>query len=343
MGVIQLRRIEQKLIENYDSVIGMSDYSTKSPEEKKSALLSRAVAACAVAYFTGATLQESAASITDGYNDLGIDAIFIEPESETIYFVQSKWIKDGNGSISQGDLLKFFSGFRNITNMRFDGANKHITSRYSEIEAALMNSDYKLHLLLVHSGTQPLSDINIRALEQLLNEYNDTSEVLQYSVVDQKVLYEIISGGAEVLPINIDDIDLREWGKVDAPYIAYYGRMNAYDIFAWWQEYDSRLFAKNIRFFKGSSDTNDGIVRTLRENPKDFWYFNNGIKVLCDSFVKKPIYGNDRAVGLFTARGASIVNGAQTVGCIGQVGQNRSREVERSICISSIHVFGRHP
>lgn len=73
----------------------------------------------------------------------------------------------------------------------------------------------------------------------------------------------------------------------------------------------------DIRYYRGSSETNDRMIKTLTDTPKDFWYFNNRIKILCDSFSKKPIYGDDRSVGLFTAHGISIVNGAQTVGCIG--------------------------
>lgn len=127
----------------------------------------------------------------------------------------------------------------------------------------------------------------------------------------------IISIGADASPISMDDIDLREWGKISTPYLTYYGCINAETLAKWWLDYGNRLFAKNIRFFKGSSDANDGMLKTLTQSPNDFWYFNNGVKILCDSISKKPIYGDDRSVGLFNARGISIVNGAQTVGCIG--------------------------
>src|SRR5262249_40228468 len=43
---------------------------------------------------------------------------------------------------------------------------------------------------------------------------------------------------------------------------------------------------------------------------------NNGITVLCESLRKKPLGGNNNETGTFECNGASVVNGAQTVGTI---------------------------
>jgi len=201
-------------------------------------------------------------------------------------------------------------------------ANEKLRKKAPDIDCALMDSDYKIHLLIVYTGSQKLSNNVVNDLDALMISMNDTSDLVAYSSVNQKQLYDVISGGADATPINIDDIDLRDWGRIDSPYLAYYGNMNAAILAKWWEEYGNRLFAKNIRHYKGSSETNEGIMKTLKEVPKDFWYFNNGIKILCESFAKKPLYGDDRSVGLFTARGISIVNGAQTVGCIGAIGKS---------------------
>jgi hypothetical protein len=123
-----------------------------------------------------------------------------------------------------------------------------------------------------------------------MKDLNDTSDVVEYSVVAQKQLYDSISGGVDGAPITIDDIDLREWGRLADPYLTYYGYIGGETIAQWWQQFGNRLFAKNIRLFKGSSEANAGMIKTLNESPKDFWYFNNGIKVLCDSINKKPIW-----------------------------------------------------
>lgn len=319
MGLIHVKRIEQKVLEIYNGIIDMSDYNGKPEEEKLKALKSRSIAAYAIFMHTGASAQTCANAVTDGYQDMGIDAVYNDVETKELYFVQSKWMHDGHGSPTQGEILKFIAGFKRALNLDFIDTNSKISSKSPDIEAALMDSDYKLHLLIVYTGNQKLSPEVKRVIDQLMNDMNDTSDVVQYTEISQKNLYDFISSGADASPIVIDDIDLREWGKMPEPYITFYGYISAETIAQWWIEYGNRLLAKNIRFFKGSSDANEGMVKTLNESPVDFWYYNNGIKVLCDSFSKKPIYGDDRSVGLFTAKGVSIVNGAQTVGCIGNV------------------------
>jgi hypothetical protein len=67
------------------------------------------------------------------------------------------------------------------------------------------------------------------------------------------------------------------------------------------------------------TEVNDSIARTLISNSERFWYFNNGITILCESLRKKPLGGPNNETGTFECRGASVVNGAQTVGAIGEV------------------------
>ena len=63
-------------------------------------------------------------------------------------------------------------------------------------------------------------------------------------------------------------------------------------------------------------DVNEGIVKTARFAPENFWYFNNGITILCDKLSKQPLGGSSRESGVFECEGASVVNGAETVGSI---------------------------
>lgn len=321
MSQIHVARIEQKILDTYGCLIDMDDYTKEKQEKKDNALRSRAVAACAIFACTNASPQDCADAITDSYHDMGIDAIYNDNDAKELYFVQSKWFSNGNGSPTQGDILKYLTGVKRILLLDFEGASKKLKSKYDIVEHALMDSDYRLKLVIVYSGSQKLAADVQRDVDTFIKDMNDTSDVIESIVINQKILYDTISGGADAAPINIDDIDLRDWGRLESPYLTYYGHINATAIASWWEQYGNRLFAKNIRYYKGSTETNEGMVKTLTEEPKNFWYFNNGVKILCDSFSKKPIYGDDRAVGLFTAHGVSIVNGAQTVGCVGAVGK----------------------
>src|SRR5262249_19629420 len=76
------------------------------------------------------------------------------------------------------------------------------------------------------------------------------------------------------------------------------------------------LFATNLRSTLPNTGVNDGIIDTIRSRPQYFWYFNNGVTVLCTKVAKAPAGGTDRRLGHFTFTGAQVVNGAQTVGSI---------------------------
>jgi hypothetical protein len=68
---------------------------------------------------------------------------------------------------------------------------------------------------------------------------------------------------------------------------------------------------------------NESIAKTLTSSPERFWYFNNGITILCENLRKKPLGGSNNETGTFECHGASVVNGAQTVGAIGEVARTQ--------------------
>lgn len=58
---------------------------------------------------------------------------------------------------------------------------------------------------------------------------------------------------------------------------------------------------------------NDAIRQTAGEDPKHFWYFNNGVTAICDEYVKQPVGGNNTDSGVFEVKKISVINGAQTI------------------------------
>ena len=72
---------------------------------------SRALAAYMVHHLTACSPEDAAGSIVDGGDDNGLDAIYFHEPEETLYIVQSKWIKDGKGEPDNGSVKKFCSGF----------------------------------------------------------------------------------------------------------------------------------------------------------------------------------------------------------------------------------------
>lgn len=87
----------------------------------------------------------------------------------------------------------------------------------------------------------------------------------------------------------------------------------------WYSLFGNKLFAQNIRFYKGRTDVNDGIKKTLNREPQNFIFYNNGIKLLCKKITRKAKYSTSNETGIFTLEGVSLINGAQTTGSIGSI------------------------
>lgn len=91
------------------------------------------------------------------------------------------------------------------------------------------------------------------------------------------------------------------------------------DVAAWAQEHGDQLLSRNIRRSLGLTQVNQSLVETLTTDPQMFFYFNNGITVLCDELKAVPFSRSapHGAVSL-QLRGASVVNGAQTVSAVAE-------------------------
>lgn len=70
----------------------------------------------------------------------------------------------------------------------------------------------------------------------------------------------------------------------------------------------SRLFARNIRGFLGSTEINDSMAETLRLEPEYFWYYNNGITLICDDAERVSSRGRD----VLRVSNPQVINGQQT-------------------------------
>ncbi|HBY60782.1 MAG TPA: hypothetical protein DEH78_13245 [Solibacterales bacterium] len=103
------------------------------------------------------------------------------------------------------------------------------------------------------------------------------------------------------------------------PYAAYFGLIDGLQLKNWWHAYGKRLVASNIRHSLGATDVNTQIRQTALDTPERFWYFNNGITMIAEQALKAPAGSASRSAGVFTFKGASIVNGAQTVSSLGKV------------------------
>ena len=283
-------------------------------------MLTRALAAISLMIKCGIDEVQSASNVTDGYHDLGIDAIYLDETQKTLFLVQSKWRNDGTGSIDQDEMSSFVAGIKRILTYELDGANPKIEAKKQEIEKALDGIGYRIEAVFVHTGNDSVNDFIMRPMNELINATNDDAgDILHFSQIAFKEVYNYLAVAGVTEDITIDDVVLTNWGKVDEPFLLYYGIVSATAVGEWYSVFGNKLFAQNIRFYKGRTDVNDGIKKTLTKEPQNFVYYNNGIKLLCKKITRKAKYSTSNETGIFTLEGVSLINGAQTTGSIGGI------------------------
>lgn len=313
---LTMERLTYALESRFKDLIDMSDRPSDPPEELKSKFLSRALAAFCVQCLTDADPVLAAQSVTDGFKDQGLDAIYFDTAENTLYLVQSKWSKNATKTIESGDCQLFIQGIQALIRADFSDFNERIRHREAEMRANLLTrADVRVVLVLGYTSPQELADPVHKALTAFLNRQNNVGEqdVFTLETFNLKRLYLFLTGSASS-KINLT-IALSEWGKMDSPYRAFYGQVKLADV-AQWAPHGRALWARNLRFYRGATEVNEAMGNTAQKDPEWFWYFNNGITLLCNKVQKTLINGDARDYGIFECEGVNIVNGAQTVGVV---------------------------
>jgi hypothetical protein len=319
MSLLTLNRIRSVLETQFGPHIDMSDYEGKPDDEIKKALLSRALGALYIKQAAGIDIPTAGQTVTDGYGDNGLDAIYFDPKTDTLHLVQGKWSDSGNKPIDSEGTNCIRSRGSRFTFRKVRAFNDRVRSKEAQIRTALYaDRPIRMRLVTIHSAGQSTAAHVRRSVDDLVDEINNPVGVASSEHIDQAGVYSLIT--AESTPIKIKlQIGLNQWGAIDRPFMAYYGRVHIGEIAQWWKDHRNFLFVQNLRVFYYSSDVNDALKKTLASEPDNFWYFNNGITVICDSVTKGLAGSLDNTVCIFTCEGVSVVNGAQTVGSIGDV------------------------
>lgn len=312
MSIIDVGHIKAAIEKRFTGLIDLSD--VKGSQGAADVFLTRGLASFVVAELCRIEDKAAADSVVDEFGDNGIDAICFDAAERICYLVLSKWIKNGNGSINVGSALKFKEGVHDFfqgDETKFGPKMRKVWPQVEEILADVKNT---FVLVVAYTGTQPLSAEVQHPLDELLRALNDVTELVTLRTLKQADLHDIVAQRALGGTVNLQ-IMLKQFGKVSEPYVAYCGQVDLKDI-AIWGRFGQYLYAKNIRGFKGITEVNDGIINTIRTNPQNFWYFNNGITVIAEKVTPQPLGSGTQESRVFECEGVSVVNGAQTVGSI---------------------------
>lgn len=259
------------------------------------------------------------------YNDMGIDAYEIYEDTKEIYLIQNKYYSDStqlsSNYVKNDFLIRSITALENGTYKRSEELQKaftklkddpeftvylqlFITNDFHNSEADnyvhVFNQNHKNYIAKIFY----LSDIK----NQYYNEVEQTRKTIQIKI-------ESINKGT-ILNVNTEDYKLEN--VIDARYVLT-PVVSIYRMYRDSIEKGYPLFEKNIREYLGNKGINSGIYRTLQdpEDRKNFFYYNNGITMICDKMTSISVQSSQYKMNaFFNVDNPQIVNGCQTVNTI---------------------------
>ena len=158
--------LQNNLTERYLARLPQLLKKDKPAGEMEKKNLSRAFSAFALHHITGVPESEAAQAVVDDFVDVGVDAIYYYPPTETVYLVQSKL--KASEQFSLPEALAFCQGVRKLLQQDFTGFNQHVERRQQEILNALEDCS-AIQLVVAHVGSG-ISNHAKTAVQELLSD-----------------------------------------------------------------------------------------------------------------------------------------------------------------------------
>lgn len=258
--------------------------------------------------------------ITDGHDDASCDIIFENKDNygrKVFYVVQSKWNSESNIKGASGvtkEIKSCLSDFSLISRGKKTNStiNLNFNQKYKDLlEHISTSGETKFIFLTLAKGKHDAQD-NINAFNE---DY--PFEIINIDRLKRDYVEMVYKGAKTHNPIETPyipkgniEIEFIQDNNIfiEGPYISYILLVRPKLIFELFTKYGFALFYNNIRNPLFKSNFNENIAMTIKDNPFQFWYFNNGITAISDH-INKIRTGSKKV----TVTGLQIINGAQTV------------------------------
>lgn len=250
--------------------------------------------------------------LTDGGGDFGVDALHITEEMDGEFGVtlfQGKYKKnlEGNSNFEQNSIEAMVNAIRHIFDPSADlGAiNDRLRVKVEQARS------------LIRDGLIPR--VRAIACNNGLKWNADAQQSIDRAVFGDQVTWEHVNHDVLIgILQSIKPVDetLRLTGKAMVEDMNYsrvcVGRMPVVEVAALMKNYGEKLLERNIRRYLGlhGNRVNEGIRATLSSNaPENFYFFNNGITLVCDKFTYNALQQGDFQIKV---KNLQIVNGGQS-------------------------------
>lgn len=243
--------------------------------------------------------------IVDGSNDKGVDAILNDPNSDDsdLILIQSKYYNTIQFDDIKSAFLKMFEFEKEMNNGAYTQSNS--ANLYS-VKKSNMSENAKTKFVFYTSARR--SGIRSDKFKKLLNDNFPTNNLDNYEIeclFGDDIKKEIEEFNCRRPNVESGELKLDESNNFlsyndDAVLV----NISAYSLKELYTKHRINLLSQNLRYYVKKKDVDDGINRTIKENPNGFWFKNNGITIICDDFEIDS--------KILKLKNFSIINGGQT-------------------------------
>ena len=259
------------------------------------------------------TLEEAAECLTDGGGDFAVDAIDIgDPDDGefdvTIFQGKYKRRLTGDSAYPGNSVLQLVNAVKVLFDPYMDVTlNERLRVRIEEVRSRVKDGLIpNVRVVLCNNGMcwtveadEAIRRANFPQDQVDIVHFNHDSivEVLRRTKPIDTTLS--LKGAAIVESFNYKRVLV--------------GRLPVTEVARIFDQYDVQLLERNVRRYLGlhSNRVNSAISQTLQDESKrdDFYFFNNGITVVCSKFAHNALQQGDYTVNISDMQ---IINGGQT-------------------------------
>lgn len=303
-SLIDWRTLEAKI----DNIQETWEYETRS----------MALAHVLLETLFGISSEEITESITDGPNDRGIDAIYINYEKVTVHIFQFKYTtkfdhsKNNYPSSEIDKLLSFVADLLSKEVLMQNNCNSLLWAKVQDIWDILETEIPHFEIHLCGNMSELVSTQFDRINNSLLPYRN--FQVKQYSL--QTIVSLILEKKRKSINGEVHFIDKQFFERGEGNIRGLIAALPATELINLIinpenpNEVLTEVFNDNIRIYLGSKKNaiNQKILKSALNQSSEFWYLNNGITITCNSFN----YPAGTRSPLVKLEDFQIVNGGQT-------------------------------
>lgn len=266
--------------------------------------------------------EDALSALTGATGDKTIDAILIDYKLKQVNVVQGKFRQYEDSNEKRSDVL----AFANLSNYPWK-EKRFLEAFYSKLDP-LVQQKFKELVKLVHDErfvmrlyyvtTGKCSEIISNEAKEIARNAEGHAEVFIFDSKDVLMIFkDYIEGLAPAVPELLLPIasegSIQNEGVVhrhdpEKRIESWVFTMAAKDVGEMFGKAGIRLFARNIRGYLEDTEINKAMFQTINNEPENFWYYNNGITVVCDDAEMERHEGRD----VLRVKKPQVINGLQT-------------------------------